>query len=63
MDIFPHELHADYLKAAKTDFNFKRKIHIFKDTDVHIMYMYVSGFIQSCYSCKQMKINCVTNVT
>lgn len=31
--------------------------HIFKNTDVHIMYMYVSGFIQSCYSCKQMKIN------
>lgn len=45
MDIFFYELYVDYFKVAKIEFNFKRKIYIFKDIDVYITYMYVLGFI------------------
>lgn len=56
MDIFPHELHADYLKAAKTEFNFKRKIHIFKDTSCTCMF-------QGLFKAVILENKCVTNVT
>lgn len=60
MDIFPHELHADYLKTAKTEFNFKRKIHISLKT---LMYTSCTCMFQGLFKAVILENKCVTNVT